>query len=71
VQQLGAYAGSVGYNTVDTVDNYVKHQEDLHQRKLEDFTGSPALKCWEDVTSEKGKIYKSFKMNSTLCQAQG
>jgi len=28
------YAGSVGYNTVDIVDNYVKHQEDIHQAKL-------------------------------------
>ena len=33
----GAYAGSVGYNTVDTVDNYVKNQEDIHQRRLLDF----------------------------------
>lgn len=39
----GAYAGSTGYNTVDTVDNYVRNQADIHQRKLVDFTGSPAL----------------------------
>lgn len=42
----GAYAGSVGYNTVDIVDNYVKFQEDVHQTCLEDFAhiaGSPAL----------------------------
>ncbi len=34
---LGAYTGSVGYNTVDFVDNYVKHQEDVHQTRLEAF----------------------------------
>ena len=39
----GAYAGSVGYNTVDIVDDYVKNQELVHQRKLEAFAGSPAL----------------------------
>ena len=40
----GAYAGSVGYNTVESVDNYVKNQRDVHQRSLSDFaTGSPAL----------------------------
>ena len=33
----GAYAGSVGYNTVDTVDHYVKHQEDVHQTRLAAF----------------------------------
>lgn len=38
----GAYAGSAGYNTVDIVDNYVRNQEDIHQRRLADFTGSPA-----------------------------
>lgn len=38
----GAYIGSVGYNTVDTVDNYVRHQDDVHQKKLAEF-GSPAL----------------------------
>ena len=30
----GAYAGSVGYNTVDIVDNYVRYQDDTHQKKL-------------------------------------
>ena len=40
---LGAYAGSVGYNTVDVVDEYVKNQRDVHQRSLADFTGSHAL----------------------------
>jgi len=40
----GAYAGSVGYNTVDIVDNYVKNQEEVHQTRLLDFAaGSPAL----------------------------
>jgi len=39
----GAYAGSAGYNTVTIIDNYVRNQQDLHQRKLADFTGSPAL----------------------------
>src|SRR3989338_2513137 len=39
----GAYAGSVGYNTMDVVDNYVKNQRDIHQRSLSDFAGSPAL----------------------------
>ena len=39
----GAYAGSVGYNTVEAVDNYVKNQRDIHQRSLSDFSGSPAL----------------------------
>jgi putative transposase len=39
----GAYAGSVGYNTVEIVDNYVKHQEDVHQTSLDVFTRSPAL----------------------------
>ena len=38
----GAYAGSVGYNTVETVDAYVKNQRDVHQRSLSDFAGSPA-----------------------------
>lgn len=38
----GAYAGSVGYNAVDVVDNYVRNQEDIHQRRLLDFAGSPA-----------------------------
>jgi len=39
----GACANSTGYNTVDVVDNYVRNQADIHQRKLVDFTGSPAL----------------------------
>lgn len=40
----GAYAGSVGYNTVDIADDYVKKQELVHQTTLELFTaGSPAL----------------------------
>jgi putative transposase len=39
----GAYAGTVGYNTVEVVDNYVKNQRDIHQRSISDFTGSPAL----------------------------
>ena len=40
----GAYAGSVGYNTVDIVDNYVRNQADIHQTKLQAFiVGSPAL----------------------------
>jgi len=39
----GACANSTGYNTVDIVDNYVRNQADIHQRKLADFTGSPAL----------------------------
>ena len=39
----GAYAGSVGYNTVDAVDNYVKNQHDIHQKSLSDFSGNPAL----------------------------
>ena len=39
----GAYAGSVGHNTVEIVDDYVKHQEDVHQTKLLNFTGNPSL----------------------------
>ena len=40
----GAYAGSVGYTTVDAVDNYVRNQEDIHQTRLASFaSGSPAL----------------------------
>jgi len=38
----GAYAGSVGYTTVEIVDNYVRNQKDIHQRILLDFAGSPA-----------------------------
>ena len=30
----GACANSVGYNTVDVVDHYVAHQEDVHQTRL-------------------------------------
>ena len=33
----GAYAGSVGYNTVEVVDGYVKNQEDIHQKLLTAF----------------------------------
>ena len=33
----GAYAGSVGYNTIDVVDSYVKNQDDIHQKRLIDF----------------------------------
>ena len=39
----GAYAGSAGYNTVDIIDKYVRNQEDIHQKRLADFNGSPAL----------------------------
>ena len=39
----GAYASSVGYNTVETVDDYIKNQMDVHQTSLSHFTGSPAL----------------------------
>jgi putative transposase len=39
----GAYIGSVGYNTVETVDAYVRNQADVHQRSLLDFAGSPTL----------------------------
>ena len=39
----GAYAGTVGHNTVDIVDNYVRLQTDIHQKTLADFNGSPAL----------------------------
>ena len=38
----GAYAGSVGYNKVDVVDDYIRNQEDIHQRRLSEFPGSPA-----------------------------
>ena len=33
----GGLANSTGYTTVDVVDNYVKHQEDIHQTKLTTF----------------------------------
>ena len=39
----GAYASSVGYNTVEVVDNYIKNQIDVHQTSLSHFAGSPAL----------------------------
>ena len=39
----GAYAGSVGHNTVEVVDAYVKNQTDVHQKSIMDFSGSPAL----------------------------
>ena len=39
----GAYAGSVGYNTVEVVDDYVRNQADIHQTRLSNFAGSPAL----------------------------
>ena len=39
----GAYAGTVGYNTIDIVDNYVKNQDDIHQTRLVAFSRSPAL----------------------------
>ena len=39
----GALANSTGYTTVEVIDNYVKHQEDIHQKTLASFTGSPVL----------------------------
>jgi len=39
----GAYAGSIGYSTVEIVDNYIKNQMDVHQTSLSHFAGSPAL----------------------------
>ena len=39
----GAYASSVGYTTIEVVDKYVRDQQDIHQRSLSDFAGSPAL----------------------------
>jgi putative transposase len=33
----GGLANSTGYATVDVVDNYVKHQEDIHQMQLTAF----------------------------------
>ena len=40
----GAYAGTCGETTVETVDNYVKNQGDIHQMRLSAFfAGSPAL----------------------------
>jgi putative transposase len=34
----GAYAGSVGYNTIEIVDNYIKNQEEIHQSTLAAYT---------------------------------
>jgi len=39
----GAYTSSVGYNTIEIVDNYIKNQKDIHQTALSSFSGSPAL----------------------------
>jgi len=39
----GAFASSVGYNTVEIVDNYVKNQKDAHQMSLEFYSGNSAL----------------------------
>jgi len=39
----GAYAATVGYNTIEVVDNYVKNQCDVHQKRLDSYTGSSAL----------------------------
>jgi len=33
----GAYASSVGYNTVEIVDNYIKNQMDVHQTLLQAY----------------------------------
>ena len=33
----GAFASSVGYNTVDIVDNYIKNQIDVHQTLLQAY----------------------------------
>ena len=34
----GGLANSIGYNTIDVVDNYVKHQQDIHQKLLTAFS---------------------------------
>jgi len=34
----GAYAGTVGHNTVEVVDHYVRHQEEIHQTRLQAFS---------------------------------
>ena len=34
----GAYAGSVGYNTVDVIDSYVRNQAVQHQKLLTAFS---------------------------------
>jgi putative transposase len=39
----GALANSTGYNTIDMVDNYIRNQQDVHQKTLTEFVGSPAL----------------------------
>src|SRR3989338_2794573 len=39
------FASSVGYNTVDVVDNYIKNQIDVHQKTLSHLVGSPPLFC--------------------------
>jgi REP element-mobilizing transposase RayT len=39
----GACANSTGYNTIEIVENYIKHQMGVHQTQLSNFTGSPAL----------------------------
>ena len=39
----GAFVSSVGYNTVEVVDNYVRNQADIHQTSLTSYTGSPTL----------------------------
>ena len=33
----GAYMGSVGYNTIEIVDNYVKNQNTIHQTEINRF----------------------------------
>jgi len=37
----GAYAGTVGYNTIDTVDAYVKNQQDIHQKSSQTSPETP------------------------------
>ena len=39
----GAFASSVGYNTIEIIDNYVKNQKDAHQMSLEFYSGNSAL----------------------------
>ena len=36
----GDCANSTGYNTIETVDNYVKNQPEIHQARLIDFRSS-------------------------------
>jgi putative transposase len=33
----GGLANSTGYATIETIDNYVKHQRDIHQTELSTF----------------------------------